>query len=108
LDLIAEKMGVQAEPVRLDSQAKYAILASGAGDLIFRLISPNMPDYKEKIWDQAAGSLVVEEAGGKITDLDGKLLDFTKGRTLAGNRGVLASNALLHNAALEAIQNVGA
>ena len=64
LDVIAEKMGVEAEPVRLDSQAKYAILASGAGDLIFRLISPKMPDYKEKIWDQAAGALVVEEAGG--------------------------------------------
>ncbi|KAA3648260.1 MAG: 3'(2'),5'-bisphosphate nucleotidase [Chloroflexi bacterium] len=108
LDVIAEKMGVEAEPVRLDSQAKYAILASGAGDLIFRLISPKMPDYKEKIWDQAAGSLVLEEAGGKITDLDGKPLDFTQGRMLTKNRGVLASNALLHDAALEAIHKVGA
>jgi 3'(2'), 5'-bisphosphate nucleotidase len=101
-------MGVKAEPVRMDSQAKYAILACGKGDAIFRLISAKQPDYKEKIWDQAAGSLVVEEAGGKVTDLDGKPLDFSRGRTLAANRGVLASNSLLHEAALQAIKTVGA
>jgi 3'(2'), 5'-bisphosphate nucleotidase len=108
LDLIGKEMGVAAEPVRLDSQAKYAILAAGAGDLIFRLISPKMPDYIEKIWDQAAGSLVAEEAGGKVTELDGSPWDVTQGRTLAKNRGVLASNTHLHEAALEAIQAVGA
>lgn len=108
LDMIAQAMGVAAEPVRLDSQAKYAILAAGTGDLIFRLIFPKKPNYKEKIWDQAAGSLVVEEAGGKITDLDGKSLDFTQGRTLAKNRGILASNTYLHEAALTAINSVGA
>lgn len=108
LDVIGEKMGVAAEPVRLDSQAKYSILAAGAGDVLFRLISEKMPDYKEKIWDQAAGSIVCEEAGGRITDLDGKPLDFTQGRTLANNRGVLASNGLLHDAALEAIKAIGA
>jgi 3'(2'), 5'-bisphosphate nucleotidase len=108
LDRIVESMGTTAEPVRLDSQAKYAILAAGQGDLLFRLIAPKSPDYKEKIWDQAAGSLVVEEAGGKVTDLDGKPLDFSRGRTLAANRGVLASNSLLHEAALQAIKTVGA
>ena len=108
LDVIGEKMGVQAEPVRLDSQAKYAILASGAGDVLFRLISEKMPDYKEKVWDQAAGSIVCEEAGGKVTDLDGKPLDFSQGRTLANNRGILASNSKLHTATLEAIKAVGA
>jgi 3'(2'), 5'-bisphosphate nucleotidase len=108
LDVIGEKMGVQAEPVRLDSQAKYAILASGAGDALFRLISSKMPDYKEKVWDQAAGSIVCHEAGGKVTDLDGKPLDFSQGRTLANNRGILASNGKLHDVALEAIKAVGA
>jgi 3'(2'), 5'-bisphosphate nucleotidase len=101
-------MGVEAEPVRLDSQAKYAILAAGAGDLLLRLISPKMPNYKEKIWDQAAGCLVAEEAGGKVTDLDGRSLDFTQGRTLANNRGILVSNTFLHGAALQAIEAIGA
>lgn len=108
LDHIAEAMGTTAEPTRMDSQAKYAALAAGSGDIIFRLISAKMPDYKEKIWDQAAGSLVCEEAGGQITDLDGKPLDFTQGRMLLNNRGVLASNGKLHKAALEAIKTVGA
>jgi HAL2 family 3'(2'),5'-bisphosphate nucleotidase len=108
LDVVAEAMGVEAQPVRLDSQAKYAMLASGAGDLYFRLINVNKPDYREKIWDQAAGLLVAEEAGGKVTDLDGKPLDFTQGRTLAKNRGVLASNGKLHQVALQALSAAGA
>ena len=29
---------------------------------------PTRADYREKIWDQAAGSIVVEEAGGTVTD----------------------------------------
>lgn len=108
LDVIGDKMGGVAEPVRLDSQAKYSILACGAGDAIFRLISEKMPDYEEKIWDQAAGMIVAEEAGGKVTDLDGKRLDFTQGRTLAKNRGVLVTNGKLHEVALEAIRTAGA
>lgn len=108
LDHIVEHLGTAAEPVRLDSQAKYAILSAGHGDLLFRLISPKAPDYKEKIWDQAAGSLVVQEAGGIVTDLDGSPLDFSQGRTLSKNRGVLASNGILHTQALEAIKSVSA
>jgi HAL2 family 3'(2'),5'-bisphosphate nucleotidase len=108
MDEIAQHLGVGAEAVRMDSQAKYSVLAAGEGELLFRLISLKAPDYKEKIWDQAAGSLIVQEAGGLITDLDGKSLDFTKGRTLTGNRGVLASNGHLHMEALKAIQAVSA
>lgn len=108
LDQIKDIMGVESEPIRLDSQAKYSILASGNGELIFRLISPKMPNYKEKIWDQAPGAIIVTEAGGKITDLDGKPLDFSQGKTLAGNRGVLASNGYLHSEALKAIKKTNA
>ena len=100
IDHIANDLGVQVEPVRMDSQAKYAVLASGGGEVILRLLSPKQPDYREKIWDQAAGSLILEEAGGRITDLDGKPLNFTQGRLLIKNRGVLASNGHLHEALL--------
>lgn len=101
-------LGIQAEPVRMDSQAKYAVLAAGKGELLLRLLSPAQQDYREKIWDQAAGSLVLEEAGGRITDLDGKALDFTTGRALIHNRGVLASNDKLHPAALEGLRQIHA
>ena len=101
---LIETLRVEAEPVLMDSQAKYAVLAAGRGDLLFRLLSSKQPDYRERIWDQAAGSLVVEEAGGRITDLFGKPLDFTAGKTLANNRGVMASNGHLHEAALAALR----
>lgn len=108
LDQLAQRLGVQAEAVRMDSQAKYAILACGGGEVIVRLLSPDKPDYKEKIWDQAAGSIVVEEAGGRISDLSGKALDFTAGRSLKHNRGILATNGPLHPAFLQGLADIGA
>lgn len=108
IGLVAAELNINAEPVRMDSQAKYAVLAAGGGELLLRLISVSQPDYKEKIWDQAAGSLVLEEAGGRITDLDGNSLDFTTLRSLTKNRGVLASNGQLHAAALHALRSAGA
>lgn len=108
IDLVAQALNTVADPVRMDSQAKYAVLAAGRGELYLRLLSPQKPQYREKIWDHAAGSLIVEEAGGWVTDLDGKPLDFTVGRMLAENRGILASNGHLHPAALEALRAVRA
>ena len=106
IDQIAEWLGVQVEPVRMDSQAKYAVLAAGGGEVILRLLSPDRPDYREKIWDQAAGAIVLEEAGGRITDLAGVPLDFTLGRTLKNNRGVLATNGSLHEQVLKGLDAV--
>jgi len=106
MDEVARVLQIQAPAMAMDSQAKYAVLAAGAGDLLLRLLSPKQPNYREKIWDQAAGALVVEEAGGCMSDLDGHPLDFTAGRTLARNRGVLASNGHLHETALRALRQL--
>jgi 3'(2'), 5'-bisphosphate nucleotidase len=108
MDHIAQALGIPGEPIAMDSQAKYAVLASGGGDLIFRLLSPDRPDYEEKIWDQAAGMIIVQEAGGRVTDLHGERLDFTQGRTLRKNVGVLASNRVLHDKALAAVRSTRA
>lgn len=108
IDYFAEALQVLAEPVRMDSQAKYAVLAAGKAEIYLRLLSPSRRDYREKIWDQAAGSIVIEEAGGRVTDLDGKPLDFTQGRTLAKNRGICASNGHMHAAAIAALKEIGA
>ena len=105
---LVARLGIAASPVAMDSQAKYAVLAAGAGDALVRLLSSSRPNYREKIWDQAAGSIVVTEAGGRVTDLDGKPLDFSQGRTLAANRGVLATNGRLHDAFLEGLRLIGA
>jgi 3'(2'), 5'-bisphosphate nucleotidase len=103
---LIELMDIQAQPVRMDSQAKYALMADGKGDLLFRLVPHTSPGYREYIWDQAAGSLIVEEAGGMVTDLEGKMLDFSQSPRLLNNLGVLASNGVLHQAALQALGKV--
>jgi 3'(2'), 5'-bisphosphate nucleotidase len=108
IDYFAQEMGVETEPVRMDSQAKYVLLALGKGELYLRLLSPRQPDYREKIWDQAAGSLIVEEAGGQVSDLDGATLDFTAGRSLINNRGILATNCILHQEAIQALRAIDA
>jgi HAL2 family 3'(2'),5'-bisphosphate nucleotidase len=101
---IAEILGVTAPPVRIDSQCKYAAVARGDAAIYLRL--PTKKGYEEKIWDHAAGALIVEEAGGTVTDIEGKALDFSLGRTLKENRGIVASNATFHDRIIDAIKNV--
>ena len=105
---LVARLGILAKPVPMDSQAKYAVLAAGGGEVNLRLLSNARPDYREKIWDQAAGSIIVEEAGGRVTDLKGKPLDFSQGRTLANNRGVLATNGLLHDDLIDGLKAINA
>lgn len=76
--------------LHLDSQVKYCMLAVGLGDLYLRL--PRSLDYQEKIWDHAAGNVLLQEAGGIHTDAMQNLpLSFDEGRTLH-TKGVIASS----------------
>jgi len=102
---VAEYLGITAEPVRLDSQAKYAVVARGEADIYMRL--PTRPGYVEKIWDHAAGMLVVVEAGGKASDIYGRPLEFNHGYRLENNRGVIVSNGLLHDELIAALKALG-
>lgn len=101
---VAKRLGITQPSVRLDSQAKYCSIARGAGDIYLRL--PMKKDYQEKIWDHAAGDLLVREAGGQVTDIYGKRLDFSKGRTLKDNKGVVAAPAALQDQVIDAVQVV--
>ncbi|KAK5136752.1 hypothetical protein LTR08_002048 [Meristemomyces frigidus] len=101
---IAKKLGITKPSVRMDSQAKYGSIARGAGDLYLRL--PVRKDYVEKIWDHAAGDLIVREAGGQVTDVEGKRLDFSHGRTLLENKGVIAAPKEVHARVIEAVKEV--
>lgn len=98
---IAEYLGITAAPCRIDSQAKYAAVARGDGDAYLRI--PRNAVYKEKIWDHGGGAIVVTEAGGKITDIKGRPLDFSKGSTLENNLGVIVTNGRVHDAVLDAV-----
>jgi len=88
--VIAKELGIHRNPVRMDSQAKYTVVAAGEADAYLRL--PTRADYREKIWDHAAGVLIVETAGGRVGDVTGQPLDFSQGRTLKNNRGVIATS----------------
>jgi len=97
------RLGITTTPIRMDSQAKYGTVARGDAEIYLRL--PTRPGYEERIWDHAGGVLVVEEAGGKVTDIDGKPLDFSVGPTLRQNRGVVVTNGALHDQVLAAIRD---
>ena len=102
-DSIAKAIGIKQNSLRMDSQAKYGAVARGDAALYLRLPSKHSPDYREKIWDHAAGTLIVEEAGGKVTDMTGRPLDFASDRRMWNNRGVVVSNGTVHAAVLEAL-----
>ncbi|KAJ7201362.1 nucleotidase HAL2 [Mycena pura] len=101
-DTISSILGITRPPLRMDSQAKYGCLARGDGGLYLRM--PTGVGYREKIWDHAPGALLVEEAGGIVTDSRGLPLDFGLGRTLGENFGVVAAGKEVHAAVLDAVQ----
>jgi 3'(2'), 5'-bisphosphate nucleotidase len=76
---------------------KLAQVARGEADLY-------LGDYLTlRDWDVAAGHVLVTEAGGRVTNIDGEPVRYDgSGRSLRG-RGIVASNGGVHQAALEAI-----
>jgi len=103
---IARRLGIRAAPYRIDSQCKYAVVARNDASIYLRL--PTRADYCEKIWDHAAGKLIVECAGGTVTDIAGVPLDFSRGRTLEGNRGIIATGGRIHAEVLRAVREISA
>ena len=59
---------------RMDGQGKYGILARGEAEYFLRLPKPGYVDW---VWDVAAGYLVLKEAGGMMTDVNGNAIDFS-------------------------------
>ncbi|TCD64798.1 hypothetical protein EIP91_003610 [Steccherinum ochraceum] len=101
-EVVAKELGITKPPTRMDSQAKYAALARGDGGVYLRM--PTGTGYREKIWDHAPGSLLVEEAGGKVTDSRGEDLRFDLGRDLGENYGVIVAGEGVHSSVLDAVK----
>jgi len=101
---LARKLNISKPFLRMDSQAKYGILARGEVTLYLRVPSSAEPGYKENIWDHAAGSIIAEEAGGRVTDVMGRPLDFSSGIKMEKNHGILVSNGILHEVVLKALK----
>lgn len=99
---LAHSVGLRKEPLRVYSMVKYAAIARGDAEIYMKFARSG---YKEKIWDHAAGVLIVQEAGGVVTDAGARQLDFSKGIYLEGlDRGIIAcSGPLLHDKFVSAI-----
>ena len=69
----------------------YALVAEGSAEA--------MVEEGMHSWDLAPALVIVEEAGGRLTDLDGN-------RTIHG-QGALASNGLLHSLLLDSLHEPG-
>jgi 3'(2'), 5'-bisphosphate nucleotidase len=100
---VAAVLGISTPPVRMDSQAKYGVVARGEASIYLRI---PRGDYRENVWDHAAGMLVVEEAGGVVCDVDGRPLDLRTGRRLTANRGIVATPAVIHEPVIAAVRSV--
>ena len=68
----------------------YHLLASGRIDAVL--------ESDINILDIAALAVIVEEAGGRVTDLEGRPIGL-------GTRSILATNGLLHETLLDALQS---
>ncbi len=102
LDGLSSSAGGLGPRLRLDSQAKYAVVARGQADVYLRL--PRRPGFAEAIWDHAPGALIAQQAGAIVTDIDGKPLDFSTGERMTANRGVVCASPRWHAAVIEAVQ----
>jgi myo-inositol-1(or 4)-monophosphatase len=81
-------------PVALEIFGQFALrtqsmrrLGSAALDLCY-VAAGRLDGYYErgiKVWDIAAGVLILREAGGKVTDYLGHELDLERGEVVASN-----------------------
>lgn len=83
---------MEARSMRHFGSSSLELAFVAAGRVEAQIITPPV-----RIWDVAAGILMIKEAGGKVTDFDGKI------HRIAYN-GLVASNGRVHNAILKVIK----
>lgn len=93
---LLEAFGGESRVATYSAGIKLALVARGECDLY-------LGDYLTlHDWDVVPGHVLVEEAGGRVTNVDGEPISYDgSGQSLAG-RGVLATNGRVHDAALAA------
>ena len=90
--------GLRAHAVQLGASQKYAALAEGTLEAVVTVTG------SEKEWDTCAPELLVREAGGTVTDGDGKRLRYNQpAGQIHRPRGILASNGRCHDELLNMI-----
>jgi 3'(2'), 5'-bisphosphate nucleotidase len=102
---LAEQIGASWPGTDLwSSQMRCAALVVGGGDVMLRI--PTKKNKRSYVWDHAGGHLIFSEVGRKITDLDGKEIDFGAGRRMEENWGMVAANRTIHASLLEIVKKL--
>ncbi|KAG6009447.1 hypothetical protein E4U21_002362 [Claviceps maximensis] len=83
---------------------RWATLAMGLGNTTVWVYKRR--DRYAKVWDHAGAMLLFEETGGKITDVMGRDIDLTAGRTMSANFGFVAAPRHLHDRVLSVVREV--
>ena len=86
----ARKIGIK-KILQIDSMAKLCMVADGSADLYIKPLESQPTNS----WDFLPGDLLVREAGGNVTDLNGVRLKFKEHKCLWTGPGIIASNGVL-------------
>ncbi|MBY8990088.1 MAG: hypothetical protein KGD58_04975 [Candidatus Lokiarchaeota archaeon] len=86
--------------IQVDSMVKFAMVADGTADLYIKPINLE----RSFTWDFLPGDLIVREAGGKVTDIDGTPLRYKESKSIFTKPGIISSNGLLHKEILRQIK----
>jgi len=96
IDDVKRALGIDTEFNIGSVGLKLGLIALGERDLYVN------PFPKCKVWDTCAPEVVLDEAGGRMTDLYGDPLRYDERDTFR-TRGMVATNGLLHDAVIAKI-----
>jgi 3'(2'), 5'-bisphosphate nucleotidase len=94
---VIETFGVKRSMKRGSVGLKIGLIAERACDMYIHL-SP-----RTKVWDTCAPQVILEEAGGQLTDLFGERYTYHR-RDVQNLGGIVASNGISHRAAVEKLR----
>ncbi len=83
------------------SGAKLCTIASGEAEAHINT------NFRAGKWDIAAGQLILEEAGGVVTDLDGEPIDYTVKSVGLERSFVASANKELHSKIIDGLTKLG-
>jgi 3'(2'), 5'-bisphosphate nucleotidase len=102
----SEKMAKIIEAFRFASQVRRGSVGLKIGLIAERTCDIYIhPSPRTKLWDTCAPQIILEEAGGKLTDLFGDPIKYDIA-DVQNHNGILATNGVSHRAAMEHLRPV--
>lgn len=86
--------------VQIDSMAKFCMIADGTADLYVKPMNKS----RSFTWDFLPGILLVQEAGGTVTDLQGNSIELQNDKCVVSAPGLIASNSIIHDDIIEKLK----